>query len=326
METYFVREQIIRAVRQFFYHRKFHEVIPQILNTALPLEPNLIPFETTWKTRTGDKKLYLPLSPERSIKRMLAHGIGNCFAFGKSFRNLEQEGTQHLPEFIMLEWYRKNTNYLDIMKEAEHLILFINDYLIQSTEEKNILYHGKKVDIHTEWKTYSLDDLFKTRTQVSLSTLITDEELFFSFAKKRGYIVEGATWSELFDQMYVNEIESELPKEPLFLIDFPARVSPLCKQKKENPLFAERFELFITGVEIANGNTENTNCEYVRKTFEKEHERTRMPIDEEFLHSLEKMNGETYAGIGLGVDRLTMLFGNETTIQSIEPAGGDYYL
>lgn len=323
---YIIRENIIRATRQFFYDMDFHEVIPQILNTALPLEANLYPFETTWKTRTGDRKLYLPLSPERSIKRILAQGMGNCFAIGKSFRNLEQEGSQHLPEFLMLEWYRKEADYRDIMRDAVQLLTFINDYLMNALGAVSIKFHGKKIVLGREWKTYSLVELFKSYSGIDLKAAIDDDEGFFATARKRGYIVEGATWGQLYDQIFVNEIESRLPNEPVFLIDFPSRISPLCAQKKDDSRFAERFEFYIAGVEIGNGNTENTDMDYVRKTFETEHQKTGLPIDETFLNALHKMNGTTYAGIGMGIDRLTMLFADQSTIQSIEPAGGDYYL
>lgn len=316
---YIIRENIIRATRQFFYEMDFHEVIPQILNTALPLEANLYPFETTWKTRTGDRRLYLPHSPERSIKRMLARGMGNCFALGKSFRNLEQEGSQHLPEFLMLEWYRKEATYLDIMKDVKELLTFIHDYL------ENI---GGPISphIHGKWKTYSLIELFKTHSAIDLSSIIEDDELLFETARKRGYIVEGATWGQLYDQIFVNEIEPHLTNEPVFIIDFPARISPLCAQKKDDSRFAERFEFYMGGMEIGNGNTENTDIQYVQKTFETEHKKTGYPIDEEFLKSLDKMSAATYAGIGLGIDRLTMLLSGASTIQSIEPAGSDYLL
>ena len=155
---------------------------------------------------------------------------------------------------------------------------------------------------------------------------IIDDDALFYHAKKKGYIVDGATWGQLFDQLFVNEIESELPLEPLFITDFPSRISPLCKQKKDDSLFAERFELYIGGMELANGNSENTDYEYVKKIFETENKRTHMPIDEEFLNSLKKMSDSNYAGIGMGIDRLTVLFSNESSIQSIEPAGGDYYV
>ncbi|MCX6732234.1 MAG: hypothetical protein NTV98_01710, partial [Candidatus Roizmanbacteria bacterium] len=207
VRPYIIRENIIKATRQFFYDSNFHEVIPQVLNTALPLEANLYPFSTTWKTRTGDKKLYLPLSPERSIKRMLSQGIGNCFALAKSFRNLEQEGSQHLPEFLMLEWYRKQADYTDIMIDAEQLLSFINEHLSNTLEIEPIRYHERIIDLDKKWKIYSLNELFKTYADINLKDIIEDDELLFSVAKKRGYIIEDATWGEVYDQLFVNEIE-----------------------------------------------------------------------------------------------------------------------
>jgi len=273
----FIREEIIKATRAFFYARNFHEVVVPILNDAVPLESHLFPFKTSWNTIHGEKKRYLSLSPERSLKRMLAAGIGNCFAFGKSFRNLENEGTQHLPEFLMLEWYRENADYHDIMKDTEELILFI---------QTRLPWPLRSLAMTSRWKKVSLHSLFK-------KTGGWDEE------------------REVFDQIFVNKIESKFPKEPFFLVDFPTRFSPLCKPQKEKPHLAERFELYINGMEIGNGNTENTDVIAVRKTLKK-------PIDETFLKALAMMKHKTYAGVGLGVDRLVMLFSGAKDIKEVE--------
>ena len=107
---------------------------------------------------------------------------------------------------------------------------------------------------------------------------------------------------EVFDQIFVNKIERKFPKEPFFLVDFPYSLfSPLCKAQKEKPYLAERFELYINGMEIGNGNTENTDADSVRKALKK-------PIDEMFMSALKTMRKKTYAGMGLGIDRLAMLF------------------
>ena len=209
---------------------------------------------------------------------MLAAGIGNCFAFGKSFRNLENEGTQHLPEFLMLEWYRENAGYQDIMKETEELILYIQKSLERKHLSKKKISHG--------WEKVSLQSLFK-------KTGGWDEE------------------REVFDQIFVNKIESKFPKEPFFLVDFPTRFSPLCKPQKERPHLAQRFELYINGMEIGNGNTENTDVIAVRKTLKK-------PIDETFLKALNNMKNKSYGGMGLGIDRLVMLFSGAKDIKEVE--------
>lgn len=265
-------EQIIKRIRSFFYRHNFHEVIVPMLNDTLPSEPNLYPFSTVWKTNNGDKTMYLPMSPERGIKRLLAEGIGNCFSISKSFRNIEQSGSLHSPEFLMLEWYREDAVYTDIMADVEKL--FIN--------------FGFK----EKWPVFSLKELFRKYLNIELEKVINDE-----------------IWAQNYDQLFVNEIESKLPKEPLFLIDFPAKISPLCKPQKNNPIFAERFEFYISGIEIGNGNTENTDVESVRKVFESQRALTNLPIDEDFLTSLKIMNKKSYAGVGIGIDRLAMVLG-----------------
>jgi elongation factor P--beta-lysine ligase len=155
-----------------------------------------------------------------------------------------------------------------------------------------------------------LNSQFKEKIGVTLEELLMNEGKMTEVALQKGYKTEGATWEELYDQLFVNEIESTFSLRPFFLVDFPARISPLCMPQKIKPLFAQRFELYIHRMEIGNGNTENTDTASVRKAFEAESLKTGMPIDEEFLTYLGKMKGSSYAGIGIGIDRLTMLYTN----------------
>ncbi|MFA6081430.1 MAG: amino acid--tRNA ligase-related protein [Patescibacteria group bacterium] len=278
VQSLIVREEIIKTIRSFFYKQNFHEVIPDILNDTLPSEPNLFPFSTVWKTQESEKTYFLPMSPERSIKKMLAQDIGNCFAISKSFRNLEGSGSLHKPEFLMLEWYRENAVYTDIMSDVEKL--FVN-------------FGFKK-----NWPVLSLKKLFQKYLDLDLEKTITNNKLFFKD----------------YDQLFVNEIESKLPKTPLFLIDFPSKISPLCKPQKNNPVFAERFECYISGIELGNGNTENTDAKSLRKIFKREQRLTSLPIDEEFLDSLKTMSKKSYAGVGIGIERLVMVLNNRSSI------------
>lgn len=302
-----IEEQIIKKIRRFFYRRNFHEVIVPILNEALPLEPNLYPFSTIWKTPSGDKIMYLSMSPERGIKRFLSEGMGNCFSISKSFRNIERSGSLHSPEFLMLEWYREKAIYTDIMVDIEKL-------LIDLCPSKQLLYNGEKIIFNKKFPIFSLKELFKKYLQVELEQIITNERSLFEMAKKKDYQIEKATWGEIYDQIFVNEIENKLPKEPLFLVDFPAKISPLCRPQKNNPIFAERFEFYIAGIEVGNGNTENTDIESIQKLFGSLQKSTNLPNDNEFLNSLKKMGNDSYAGVGIGIDRLAMILGNETSI------------
>jgi lysyl-tRNA synthetase class 2 len=156
----------------------------------------------------------------------------------------------------------------------------------------------------------SLNTLFKEKVGKSLEELISHDKLMREVAEEKGYATEGATWEELYNQLFVNEIESTFSLRPFFLVDFPAQTSPLCKVQKDNSLFAERFELYIHKIEIGNGNTENTDTTDIRNKFAVQSKKTGLPIDEEFLASLESMKTNSYAGIGMGIDRLTMLYTN----------------
>lgn len=298
------REKIIKLTRDFFYSQKFHEVIPEILNDSIPLEPNLYSFSCFWNLPSKKTELFLPASPERYIKKMLALGLSNCFAIGHCFRNLEGSGSLHNPEFLMLEWYRENSGYEDIIED-------IKRYLIYLVKKLNLDFSINSIN---DWKIISLEDEFN-KIGIDYKKIIEDENELFKIAKIKGYDINKATWRELFDQIFVNEIESNFSSEPFFLVDFPAKTSPLCSVSPDKPYLARRFEFYLKKVEIANGNDENTKFLQIKSAFEKEIQWREekglksQPIDTVFLESIKKMalSGKKYAGVGLGIERLTML-------------------
>ena len=346
---FYIREEVIKAIREFFYRKKFHEVVIPVFNIALPLEPNIYAFETVWRLPKDEKKFYLPTSTESSLKKMIAKGMGNCFAISKTFRNLEGSGKWHHPEFLMLEWYRENTTYHDIMEETQELILFVVRHSRESGNPfrfKNEWIPNQVGDDNISWPRTSMEDLFKKYANINLEEFCHAEltssvipNLFrdpigtlkpirqaqdpeyiegqVQGDKRRSvrdeYNVKGATWEQIFNQIFLNEVEPHLPKTPFFLTDYPSRISPLCAKRKDKPYLAERFDLYMEGIEIANGNTENTNASEVLEAMKNE-ERYRKdkglfspPIDMEFIEALKMMKGKTWAGAGLGVDRLSML-------------------
>ncbi|PWU22974.1 hypothetical protein C5B42_04515 [Candidatus Cerribacteria bacterium 'Amazon FNV 2010 28 9'] len=304
------RERVIKAVRSFFDAQGFHELITPVLNSSIPTEPNVYPFATRWNTIEGEKQLFLATSPEKKLKYWLAQEMGNCYSIGHSFRNLEQTGPKHTPEFLMLEWYRKHATYETIMDDTKRLLAFVAKALGQHTH-------------HQPWQIYSMDTLFQQYVESSIEHLITDKVLI-DVAQKKGYQTEQATWEQLFDQLFLNEIEPHLPNISFFLTDFPARISPLCAIQREKPWLAQRFEVYAQGMEIGNGNTEQTDTTIVRQYMEQEREvrikngQTVSPLDEEFLSSLQTLHetGKSYAGIGLGIDRLTLMMTNGQQIPS----------
>jgi elongation factor P--beta-lysine ligase len=328
LKNILIREQIIDAIRAFFKSQGLHEVITPALHEALPLEPNLYAFETTWHLHDHDQKMYLACSPEVSMKKYIAAGIGECFAIGHSFRNLESSSKRHRPEFLMLEWYRMDKDYRQIMQDTQDMMRSIKKHLDTYNKippSSSLTYQNTIYELESNWPVLSLDDLMHQYSGLRIEEVLSDEKLQ-KIAKQKGYTTENATWDALFDQIFLNEVEPHLPQTPFFLIDFPAQTSPLCKPREDKPHLCERFEIYFAGLELGNGNTENTNVKKMRELFEveKKHRAERNmltpPIDEEFLQSLESLQDKTFAGIGLGIERLTMLYADTNNIQDISPS------
>jgi lysyl-tRNA synthetase class 2 len=316
---FLVKARLVKFIRQFFWEQDFVEIQTPVLNHNLPLEPNLYAFETNWQTMVGSKPLYLATSPEAALKKMLAQGLEKVFAIGHSFRNLEPADTEHNPEFLMLEWYRTDADYQDIMLDIKTLITTVFKQLQLTTL-------AEQLQLNQDWPVYSLDQLFTKKFNHSLKQL-QPLTAIKNLAKSFHYETANATWEQLFNQIFMNQIEPNLGKTPFFLVDFPAQISPLCQPKSDNPHLAKRFEFYLNGLEIANGNSEQTDPQIVQQHFEQERQYRRQqnlptaPLDHKFIQALEKLqqSGHTYAGVGLGIERLAMLAANQEALSNINP-------
>jgi elongation factor P--(R)-beta-lysine ligase len=269
------RSKVVNLLRAALTKRGYQEIIPQLMSTAVPNEPTIEPF------KVGQN--YLATSPESYLKQAMAAGIGNCFAVSNVFRDQEGKNELHNPEFLMGEWYQKNADYSEIIKSVEEIIgeiLHLDDF-----------------------KKFSWLELWPR-----LPELISNEAMQ-QWSHTQGYSVDGATWEQLFYQYADNEILPKLPTEPFFLTDFPTKISRLAKPQAKNPDFAERFELLIDKVELADGNTEYFDAKALKWVG-----------DERFLRAIAQLEGQRWAGVGLGVDRLAMLYGRLRSINElIEP-------
>ncbi|MEK7061469.1 MAG: EF-P lysine aminoacylase EpmA [Patescibacteria group bacterium] len=293
---YLIRERVIDTIRDFFKKQGFHEVFTPILVPVPSTEPNLEVFQSELRTAFGKKrKAYLIMSPEFSIKKLLAAGIGNCFEITKCFRNEEEVSRLHNPEFTMLEWYRVGANYKDIMKDFENLFLKI-------IGKERLIYQGETYDLSLPWPRISF------------------EEAFRKYANKDVLGVK----DEDFYKIFFNEIEPKLrkSKKPVILYDYPISQAALARRSKKDPRFAERFEVFVAGIELGNCFSELTDYKEQRKRFEiektlrKAQGKTDYPIDEDFLEAL-KTGLPASAGIAVGVDRLIMLVADVPSISDI---------
>lgn len=278
------QSDLLKSIRKYFWSQNFNEIEIPYLNSSLPLEANIYAFKTIWTHR--QQNFYLPTSPEFALKKHLATNKENCFSISHCFRDLEDEGPDHTPEFLMLEWYEINKNYQDLMLSTQK---FISHFL------------------KIKFTTFNLPQNLP-RNEVD------------------------------FNQYFLNEIEPSLPRNGgVFITGYPAFLSPLSsKLDRENNFserseregeakpegsehrknlfsnqIAQRFELYINGIEIANGCTENTNPKSILKSFNKEKEyrlNNNLPlhsIDTDFAHNSSKLG--LVSGIGLGIDRFLKL-------------------
>lgn len=299
LEKYLVREKVVDTIRSFFKKQGFHEVFTPVLVPIPSTEPNLEIFKTELRTSKGLKKdAYLIMSPEYSIKKLLAGGVGNCFEITKCFRNEEEVSDLHNPEFTMLEWYRVGANYFDVMEDFENLFIGIIKKVSSKVDLKKWEYQGKIYDLTTPWPRIRISDAFQK--YAGCDVLKIEDKDFY--------------------QVYFNEVEPELKKlsKPYFIYDYPISQASLSKPSKD-PNFAERFEVFLGGLELGNCFSELTDAKEQRKRFEREKTARRTqgkieyPIDEDLIKALKSGLPEV-SGIAVGVDRLVMLAANVPSI------------
>lgn len=317
-EIFWKRAKILRAIRDFFWQKNFLEVeTPEV--AAVPgQEPYLEIFDTEVRDDRGKKfSAALITSPEYAMKKLLAAGFQNIFQITKAFRNNESFGGLHNPEFTILEWYRQNASYADIMADTEELILYILDAL---NLPKIIDYQGAKIDFSASWERLTVAEAMKKYAGVpdlSYGALI-------AAAKEKSYqIADGEPYDSVFFKIFLNEVENKLPpSRPVILYDYPVELGALAKRKDDNPALAERFEVYVCGLELANAFGELLDADEQRKRFLEEQKmraaagKKAYPIDEDFLSALASGIASS-GGIALGVDRLAMLLTNQKNIEDV---------
>jgi elongation factor P--beta-lysine ligase len=322
-KSYFIHEWTIQAIRNFFIDRNFHEVDTPTLLAKSTIEPNLYPLQTKWTQKNFT--FYLPTSPESSLKKVIAEGIGNCFAVSKVFRDLEDIGPTHNLEFSMVEWYEMGKTHHDIAITTKNLILDIYHQVQQKLNlpiTDILTYQGNQIDLGGDWYQFTLQELFQKYANIDLSKNLTTSEIIAT-AKAKGYNVDGVTsWEPLYTQIFINEIESKIPQDkPFIIFDYPTQTSPLCQLCPDSPGFSQRFEFYIGGMEIGNAYTESTDSQLLKDNFEAEtkfREENHLPVypyDQEFIDACGKL--PPCAGIGVGVDRLAMLLADTDQIEDI---------
>lgn len=315
------RFEIIKLIREFFHKEDFIEVDTPVLSNSPGIEPYLEPFSTYMKLPNKKRiRKYLPYSPEFYMKRLLSIGFDKIFQIAHCFRN-EELSKMHQPEFLMLEWYRKNASYYHLMEDTQNLVLFITNNL----NIRSIKVNSKIIDLSKPWQITTVKELFSKFLNIELENYSQPESLFnkiieLGFTLNKQFVND---WNSLFFYLFLNFIEPNLDfSKPLFIMDYPTSVSALAKPKETNTFYSERFELYISKIEVVNACTELKDYnEHINRYLLCNNERRKMnkrpyPFDKEFFATIK--SGFTVAsGAALGIDRLIMLLLEQPDISSI---------
>jgi lysyl-tRNA synthetase class 2 len=310
------RERIVDGIRAFFKAHGFNEVETPLLVRHPGMEPHLEVFETGLLTARGRReRAFLTTSPEYAMKKLLAAGLTRIFQLCKAFRNREEVSSRHNPEFTILEWYRANADYRAIMDDCEELLI-----ALRGGEE--LLYQGEPIELARPWERLSVREAFRRQAGIELDACL-ERDGMARVARARGYPVEaGTSWEQLYHQIFLNEVEPRLGRpRPTILYDYPVSMAALARAKPDEPRYAERFELYVAGVELGNAFGELTDPVEQRRRLELEQEerraagRTLYDLDEDLLDALADVPPS--AGIAVGVDRLVMLLTDQPSIRDV---------
>lgn len=319
LQTYLVREQVIDQIRAFFKKNGFNEVETPLLVRSPGTEPYLDVFATQIEVVDGRKMAgYLLTSPEFAMKKLLVAGLSNIFQICKSFRNGEGIGPTHNHEFTILEWYRANADYTHIMNDCENLVLQLAKVFRNNQDLSTFNYQNRVYNLNPNWPRLTVAKLFELHTGATKDQLTTDALIEVA----RQHQLQADNWDDAFNLLFANYIEPELQKmnQPVFVYDYPIQQAALAKRKLDDVRFAERFELYFGGIELANAFSELTDADEQKKRFlselaiRAELGKTAYQLDQDFIDALEIGMPES-GGVALGVDRLIMLMADVPSIK-----------
>ena len=314
-----MRGQVRRALSDWFAAEGFLEVECGALQVSPGNETHLHAFATEFRTDDGlARPLYLHTSPEFACKKLLAAGEDKIVDFARVFRNREQ-GPLHSPEFTMVEWYRTGVGLGVVMQDAVTLCRTA----LKATGRAALSWKGRACDPAAEPEFLTLCEAFQRYASIDLDACDGDRDAFHRAAKVIGVgVADDASWSDIFSAVLVTRIEPELGDGRLTLLHrYPVCEAALARACPDDPRYAERFELYACGVELANGFHELTDTAEQRARFEADMDLKqalygeRYPIDEDFLDALGQMPDAS--GVALGFDRLVMLAAGARSIEDV---------
>lgn len=312
-QAFVLRAQIIRAVRNFLDENNYLEVETPTLQ-PLYGGANARPFVTHHNTL--DIPLYLRIATELYLKRLIVGGFEKVYELGKNFRNEGMDKT-HNPEFTALEVYEAYSDLEGMMELTEDMINYVAETVFKT---EKISFQDKDIDFSKPWRRAGMLELIEEETGFDASDF--DLTKIQAFCKENEIeFDENDGAGKLIEEIFSEKVESKLI-QPTFVTDFPKEVSPLAKEKPDNQKLVERFEVFINGNEYGNAFTELNDPVEQRRRLEAQAKLREMGdveanvVDEDFLEALEYGMPPT-GGLGIGIDRLIMLFTENTSIKEI---------
>jgi lysyl-tRNA synthetase, class II len=315
-----VRARTLSAIRRFLDDRGYLEVETPIMQ---PIAGGALARPFVTHHNTLDMDLYLRVAPELYLKRLVVGGIERVYEIARNFRN-EGISTQHNPEFTMLEFYQAYSDYQDLMTMTEEMLLFVAEHALGNA---SITYGGRPISLRGPYRRLSLREAAAAAASDRLGESIgaadlRDRERAAAVAGRLEIPIAADTGAgkiamEVFEHLCENQL-----LDPTFVFDFPTEVSPLSKQKADDPDTVERFELYVGGFEIANAFSELNDPIEQRRRFELQLEQRGRgdteahAMDEDYVRALEYGLPPT-AGEGVGIDRLVMVLTDSASIRDV---------
>ncbi|MGH0032000.1 MAG: lysine--tRNA ligase [Myxococcota bacterium] len=313
-EAALLRSRIVKTMRSFLDGRGFVEIETPVLQTIYG-GAAARPFTT--HHNNYDQELYLRISDELYLKRLVVGGIDRVYEIGRVFRN-EGVSRKHNPEFTMMECYQAYADYRDMMDLTQAMLQEVAQQAVGSFE---IDFRGEKIDLSGEWRRVTLRDAIAEA--IGIDILAHDDlPALVAACKAKGVgPLDAPTWGRLVDDLFSEHVEPTLV-QPTFVTDYPVELSPLAKRSPEDPRLVERFEPFLGGMEIGNAFSELNDPDDQRERLTASRaaldagDEEAHPLDEDYLRALEVGLPPT-GGLGIGVDRLTMILADAPTLREV---------
>ncbi len=313
-DVFIKRSKIISTIRNYLDNNGLLEVETPVLQ---PIYGGAAARPFVTHHNTLDMNLYLRIADELYLKRLIVGGFEGVYEISKDFRNEGMDRT-HNPEFTMLELYVAYKDYIWMMEFVENMISEIAQKVFGKTVFE---IDGKQIDFKPPWKRISMTDELKRITGIDVLTA-TEDELKNELKSRGVELGKGVSKGKLIDELFSEAVEPTLI-EPTFVMDYPLEISPLAKKHRSKEGLVERFEAFVLGREIANAFSELNDPIDQKERFVKQKqaaeagdEEATKQIDEDYVNALEYGMPPT-AGLGIGIDRLVMLFTNQPSIRDV---------